>query len=172
MQRWIGFGMIFLGCSGLGLWYSRQFQKQYRDLQEMCRILELFAGHVRYGRSTLPECCMVLTERVGEPYKSSFLHIYNEACSNEGECFGILCEETLRKELKTLNVDKTDKELFISCFSKCGFAENIMQLRIIEQSREELEQKAKALNKENPSKCRLALSLGTMSGLLLIVLFL
>ncbi len=172
MQKWIGFGMIFLGCSGLGFWYSSQFKKQYQDLLEMSRILELLAGDIRYGRLTLPECCLALTKRVGEPFRGCFLQIYEEAQGSEGSCFGNISELILQKGLKSLNVSKEDKELFISCFSQCGFAENVMQLKSLERDREELAQKARTLSAENPSKCRLALSLGTMSGLLLIILFL
>ncbi len=172
MQKIMGFVMIFAGCSGLGAWYSLQFRKQLTNLQDMCRILELLLGQIRFGRCTLPECCLQLTERVGEPYRSSFLAIYEAACLNRGESFGQLCETQLRQDLQKLVVDKEDRELFMSCFSKCGFEEDRMQLRIIEQTKEELEERLHRLSQENTSKCRLALSLGTMSGLLLIILFL
>lgn len=172
MQRIIGFVMILAGCSGLGVWYSLQFKKQLKTLQQMCRILELFEGQIRFGRCTLPECCLHLAERVEEPYKESFLHIYEEACENTGESFGQICGRQLKKDLQKLTAEKGDKELFIACFGKCGFEEDRMQLRTIEQTREELEDRLSALSGENASKCRLALSLGAMSGLLIVILFL
>ncbi len=172
MQKIIGFVMIFAGCSGLGAWYSLQFRRQQGALQDMCRILELLLGQIRFGRCTLPECCYQLTERVGEPYKSSFLAVYEAACANGGESFGRLCEVQLRKDLQKLVVDKADRELFISCFSQSGYEEDRLQLRMIEQTKEELEERLHRLSQENTSKCRLALSLGTMSGLLLIILLL
>lgn len=172
MQKIVGFVMIMAGCCGLGAWYSMQFQKQLKNLREMCRILELLLGEIRYGRCTLPECCRQLTERVEEPYQSCFWGIYEAACLNQGESFGELCREYLEKDLKELVVDKADKERFISCFTKCGFAEGMMQLRTIEQTKEELEERLQGLSQENTSKCRLALSLGAMSGLLLVILFL
>lgn len=172
MQKLIGFVMIFMGCSGLGAWYSLQFRKQLATLQEMCRILELLLGQIRFGRCTLPECCLQMTERVEEPYRSSFLAIYEAACLNEGESFGQLCEARLQQDLQKLVADKADRELFISCFTKSGYEEDRLQLRMIEQTKEELEEQYHRLSQENSSKCRLALSLGTMSGLLLIILFL
>ncbi|MBQ7774308.1 MAG: stage III sporulation protein AB [Lachnospiraceae bacterium] len=171
MQKVIGLCMILLGCSGLGLWYSMQFQGQLKNLREMCHILELFLGEIRFGRSTLVECCLQLTKRVEEPYRGSFMRIYEAACRNQGEPFGELCNACLTEGLKKLVVDKADKDKFISCFSNCGFAEGSMQLRTIEQSKEQLEERLHALSRENTSKCRLALSLGTMSGLLLVILF-
>lgn len=172
MYRIIGFVLILVGCSGLGVWYSLQFTKQLATLQYMCRILELLMGQIRFGRCTLPECCLLLTERIEEPYKSSFMTIYENACGGGGESFGQLCQKQLSQDLRGLVVEKEDKELFISCFAGSGFEEDRMQLRTIEQIKKELEERAHKLSGENVSKCRLALSLGTMSGLLLIILFL
>lgn len=172
MYKIIGFVMILAGCSGLGAWYSLQFHKQLKNLQDMCRILELLQGQIRFGRCTLPECCLRLTERVEEPYKSSFFKIYEAACNNNGESFGQLCEMQLQEDLQQLVAEKEDKERFIGCFTKSGYEEDRMQLRVIEQTKEELEERVHRLSQENSSKCRLALSLGTMSGLLLVILFL
>ena len=167
----IGFVMIFSGCMGLGVWYSMQFQQQLHNVREMCRILELFQGQIRFGRCTLPECCLQLTERVAEPFKSCFTKIYNTTCLNGGESFGQICREQMEETLQKLVADKKDKELFLSCFTACGFEEDRMQLRTIEQVKEELEDRLQRLSKENASKCRLAISLGAMSGLLMVILF-
>lgn len=172
MQKIIGFGMILAGCTGLGVWYSTQFQLQLRNLQEMCRILEILLGQIRYGRCTLPECCHQLAKKANEPYRSCFSSIYEAACLNHGESFGQICKKNLEKNLQKLVVDKADKELFISCFTQGGFDEDMLQMCMIEQTKVELEGRLQALSKENTSKCRLALSLGAMSGLLLVILFL
>ena len=172
MQKIIGLGMILTGCSGLGLWYSMQFRGQLKNLREMCYVLEMLLGEIRFGRSTLVECCLRLAERVEEPYRGSFLQIYERACMNQGESFKELCTVCLTEGMENLVADKTAKEKFIACFSNCGFEEGSMQIRTIEQTKEELEERLHELSRENTSKCRLALSLGTMSGLLLVILFL
>ena len=172
MHRMIGYLLIMTGCSGLGIWYSMQFRQQHRKLQVMCRILELFMGQIRYGRSTLPECCLQLSQRVDEPYKSCFYEIYRDAFKDEGTAFGHLCEKTLTEGLKKLIVAKEHKELFILGFTKVGFEEDRMQIRNIEQIKDELEDELNNLSRENASKCRLAISLGAMSGLLLVIMFL
>lgn len=172
MQKVIGFILIFTGCTGLGLWYGWQFTLQLRALQEFCRILELFLGEIRFGRSTLPQCCLKLAERTEEPYKQGFQMIYERIQENSGESFEEICTSCLEQGLKGVRAHTHDKELFIQCFSKSGFEEDTLQLRSIEQTKEELEDRMSALSKENASKCRLALSLGTMSGLLIIILFL
>lgn len=172
MQKIVGLLLMLSGCMGLGLWYSMQYKQQLENLQKMCRILELMCGEIRYGRSTLPECCRQLTKRVEAPYQNCFQQIYEACMENEGESFARLSKEYLEQELKDLVVDKADKDRFIACFSESGFAEGLMQLHTIEQTRKELEDKLLQLRKESASKCKLALSLGTMSGLLLVILFL
>lgn len=171
MQKGIGLFMILAGCSGLGLWYSGQFQKQFATLQAFCSMLELYLGQIRFGRYSLPECCLQLAERVQEPYGKIFGDIYEEACANSGESFGSICERYLTEGLKTAVCQKKDKEIFVSCFSKGGFEEDVQQLRYIEQAKAELEDRLARTAGENASKCRLALSLGTMGGLLLVLLF-
>ena len=129
-------------------------------------------GLIRYGRSTLPECCLQLSQRVEEPYKSCLYKIYRENLKYDGTGFGYLCERTFAEGLKKLIVSKEHKELFILGFSKVGFEEDRMQIRNIEQIKEELEEGLVSLSKENASKCKIAISLGAMSGLLLVILFL
>ncbi len=172
MQRILGFFLIMTGCSGLGLWYCMQMKKEESCLQEMCRILELMCGEIRYGRSTLPECCRQLSKRVGQPYATCFYHIYEECCSNEGKSFEELSRRCVERELKDLVVSGEDKEQFVSCFSADGFRDGMMQLRNIEQTKEELEDKLAGLKSEGATKRRLAISLGIVSGLLLVILFL
>ncbi len=162
--------MIFAGCSGLGVWYSREFQGQIQVMKTWCRILELFLGEIRYSRCTLPECCMRVAKRMEAPYKELFLNIYMYSHENTGESFGEVCKSILEEGVEKENASKEDKELFVSCFMNCGYEEDYLQLRSFEQTKEELDKKVLTLEAVLASKCRLALSLGSMSGLLLIIL--
>lgn len=172
MQKIVGFIMILSGCCGLGLWYSSQFKKQVETLKDFCRILELFLGQIRFGRCTLQEGMFRITERVKEPYQQVFTDIYREICENHGESFGSICGRYLEEGLKRLPCRKQEKDIFIKCFAAEGFEEDTMQLRMIERTKEELEEILRETAAGNESRCRLALSLGAMSGLLLVILFL
>lgn len=170
MLKVAGVVMILAGSIGLGLWYSRQFQNQVQVLKKLCNILDLFLGEIRYGRCTLPECCLRVSERVDEPYRQILYDIYAQSSENMGESFGEVCEKIWGEGLLRENASKEDKRLFTDCFVKNGYEEDIMQLRVMEQTKTELEKKVVLLETELASRCRLALSLGTMSGLLLIIL--
>lgn len=172
MLRWLGFGLVLTGCVGLGTWYSVQFRQEIQNLKSMCYVLKLLEGQVRYGCNTLAVSCLEIAERVEEPFKGCFMEIYHNACRNDGKEFGQVCRECFSQRLKKLVAGDKEKRIFMNCFIKVGFEEEKQQYQSIQQEREELEECLQGLNKEIESKCRMAVSLGTMGGILLIVLFL
>lgn len=162
--------MILAGCTGLGVWYGGQFKQQMIVLKELCHVLELFLSEIRFARCTLPEGCLRVARRVSAPFCDMLTTIYERSCENTGESFGDLCSKVFADELQQVNISKEDKALFAECFTKSGYEEGTMQLRMMEQGKEELEKKIALLEAGMVSRCRLALSLGTMSGLLIVIL--
>lgn len=170
MQKIIGFFMIFSGSTGLGLWYSSRFQKEIKTMKDFIHILELFLGEIRFGKGTLPECCRKLSLRLEEPYKQCFYQIYEKSLENTGESFEQLCVSCLGEGLRKVEAQESSRELFVACFANNGYEEEVLQLRTIEQTRKELEKQLAVMETQVASRCRLAFSMGAMSGLLLIIL--
>lgn len=170
MQRVIGFVMILIGCGGLGIWYGEQYRQQVSTLQYFAHILELFEAEIRYGKCLLSECCLRLAEKVEAPYKNIFCEIYQKSMEDTGEGFGYICRQSMECGMKGVAAKSEDKELLINCFVKSGYEEDILQLRMIEQTKKQLEQRLEYVSKENMSKYRVALGMGVMSGLLLVIL--
>lgn len=171
MLRLLGFGLVLTGCVGLGLWYSFRFRQEIQNLKSMCYVLKLLEGQVSYGCNTLAVSCMEIAERVEEPFKGCLTEIYHNACRNDGKAFGQVCRESFSRRLKKLMVGNKEKQIFMNCFIQSGFEEEKQQSRSIQQERAELEERLQGLNKEIESKCRLSVSLGTMGGILLVILF-
>ena len=172
IYKLVGYILVMVGCVGLGICYSNRFKGNISNLKKLCYILEQLKSQVRYGRSTLPECCFCLGERLEEPYRSAFLEIYEKTGENTGESFGEVSSEVLGRVLTAVILGKEEKDLFVSCFANPGFEDNEMQLRNVERIENELDRHLHVLMKESPSKCKLALCLGIMSGLLIVILFL
>ena len=91
---------------------------------------------------------------------------------NAGNSLGQVSRASFDRHLKKLMVSEKEKEEFIACFAQEGFEEGCMQIQSILRGRQELETAMQELSGTLNSRCRLAISLGTMSGLLLVVLFL
>lgn len=132
----------------------------------------MLISEIRYGKSTLPECCIHISRRLQEPYQSSFANIYNRMRENTGEDFSTIFMEEMKVCLGKLPVTGEERKIFLSLFSEEGFEENGMQIRTIEQSQELLRHIVERLEQENVEKCRMAVGLGIMSGMLLVIVLL
>ncbi len=169
MIRILGGCMIFSGCLGLGIWYRQQFGARIRALRSLEHILELLASEVRYGRAALPECCRHLAENLPEPFRQAFGEVGRRMEENMGVSFGEVFREELGKALEGLPLQEADREDFLGVAHQTGFCDSQMQLRAIERSRELLGATRERLEREHAEKCRMALGLGAMGGLLLIL---
>ena len=162
--------MIVAGCLGLGLWYRSQFILRLAVLRKLMEILEMLMSEIRYGKATLPECCKRVGERQKEPFQGSLLRIYEIMCRNTGESFpDVFCGE-MEDCLRTLPITEEDRTSFLLFARGESFGDDCMQLRTIERSRELLLLTIDKLEKENTQKCRMAVGLGAMSGLLVIII--
>lgn len=170
MQKMVGFLMILAGCGGLGIWYGQQYQEQVRTLRYFIHILELFEAQIRYGKCLLAECCLKLGEKLEAPYKDIFYEIYRKSKEHSGESFEDICGRSMEEGMRNVVASFEDKELLINCFAKSGYEEDILQLRIIEQTKNQMAQRLEDMAGENMMKCKLALGMGIMSGLLLVIL--
>lgn len=169
MLKGVGCCMIFCGCLGLGIWYRNQLTGRVRALHSLRDILELLAGEVRYGRDTLPECCRHIAKYLPSPFEEAFLGIGSKMEDNTGITFEEAFREGVDSILAELPLKPGDRDDFLNFTRQTGFADSQMQLRAIEQGMEQLGATERKLEKENDEKCRMAVGLGVMGGLLLVL---
>lgn len=170
MLRLFGAAMILSGCTGIGLWYSRRFHGRIATLRQLTEIMELLCSEIRYGRETLPECCRRAAERLPLEYAAAFRDIGIRMNENTGEHFADIFAREVGAVLEQLPLASEDKKEFLRFTETGSYADGEMQLRVIEQSREQLQKRGAALERESTDKCRMAVSLGVMSGLLILLL--
>lgn len=169
-MKLLGAGMILSGCLGLGLWYKGQFAGRIKALHCLGNMLELLAGEVRYGRCTLPECCIHVSQYLEEPFANAFCRIGERMAENTGNSFGEVFREETGAGLEALPLKEQDREVFLYFAHQTGFSDGQMQLRTLEQCRDRLRQTEEKLEKENAEKSRMAVGLGALSGLLLLLI--
>ena len=124
---------------------------------------------MRYGRATLPECCGHIARYLSPPFDNAFLEIGHRMEENTGIPFGEAFRQEMEGVLKELPLKEGDREDFLKFTLQTGFADSQMQLRTLEQGVELLSARQSCLEKENAEKCRMAVGLGAMGGLLLIL---
>lgn len=172
MLKVLGCVLTASGCMGLGLWYRQQYNGRLHHIRLLVAILDMMMSEVRYSKATLPECCGRLADRLEEPYRSSFTKIWEQMCSNMGKSFAELFCGEMKDCLKQTQTGKEERELFLEFAGGCGYEDSAMQLISMEQYRERLRQLQEKLEKEVLEKGKLAVSLGTLGGLLLIIILL
>ncbi len=169
MFKVAGACMILTGCFGLGLWYKRQFTGRVKSLRMLENMLSLLSSEIRYGRGTLPECCGHVAGRVTGACGHALGQIADRMQENTGESFAQVFREYMEVPLEEMPLKEEDREEFFRFVEAGSFVDGQMQLRLIEQSREQLERRADDLEQGNGEKCRMALGLGAMSGLMIIL---
>lgn len=127
-------------------------------------------SEIRYGKTALPECCRRIGERLTDPYQEHLYNIYARVNQKSGESFSRLFCEEMQACMNQLPITAKDKEDFLLFATGGSYEEGKMQLRTIERSYELLHTTTARLEKDNIEKCRIAVGLGAMSGLLLIII--
>ena len=173
MIRLAGFSMIGLSCSGLGVWYAWQLRQRLEHLHAMNRIIELMVSLLQYGKSTLPECCRQLAAQAQEPYRQAFTQVYQLMAENKGDSFAEVYAEIMGKALKGINALKEqDRQLFLQCVLQQGCGDTETGIRLIRRQQELLKERITRLEAEHREKSRMAVGLGTLGGILLIIILL
>ena len=169
MTRLLGAGMIIMGCLGMGLFYREQMRGRIRALRYLVEILERLAAELRYGRSTLPECCRSMADSMEEPFRACFAGIAEEMEEGNGLSFGELYLRNMSRCLKLLPLKDVDRDILLHLFSDEEIPDVGRQERCVLRYKDRLEKVVRELEAEWKEKSSLALGLGAMSGLLLVI---
>lgn len=170
MLKAIGAMMVLSGCLGLGVWYRGQFLGRLKNLRMLQRILDLWESEVRYGKAAMGECCRHMQKQLPEPFKSCFEKLDAKFGEANGEPLGKIFRDVLEEGMEELPLQPEDREAFLQFIPENGYMDGQMQLLSIQRSRTLLEGTIEKLERENGEKCRLALGLGAMSGMLLVLI--
>lgn len=172
MLRLAGSILTVGGCVGLGYWYRQQFQGRLHHLRILITVLEMMMSEVRYSKASLPECCRQLAGRLEEPYREYFQKIWEETRENSGEAYHDIFARNMKICLGQVPLGAEEKKVFLEVSGRFGYEEARMQLSSMEQCKEQLYGLGQRLEKEVCEKGRLAMGLGTLGGLLLIIILL
>lgn len=170
MLRLIGAGMLLLGMSGYSFCLCRELRERLQCLREMKRMYEQFGSQVGYSMAALPELCK-MTEAVMKSPFAEFLHdICEETEKNTGKAFPMIWEEQVEKHFIKSALKKEDKALLLEFSRSFGHADRELQRRAIENQLSVLEASLQKQEMQLAEREKLIMSLGTMGGMLLIIL--
>lgn len=98
------------------------------------------------------------------------MRIFRRMREDKSPAFPQAFAEEMGHTLDELPAGKEEREAFLAAICCQGFADAQMQLRNLERALEELKHVRDAVSGELKAKCRMAVGLGGMGGLLLVIL--
>ena len=169
MLRLIGTVCIFGGTLGLGVVWQKQYVRRIEHLRSLVLMLQCFQGEIQYGRGTIPECCLAVADRMPEPLRQTLKETANRVNQEGGEKLETIFAEGIEKLLPQMSVKREDlEEAFLFAAGK-SFADREQQIAMIYTAKQRLQETIAVLEREREKRCNLSVALGTLGGMLLLV---
>lgn len=164
--------LVIIASCGIGCLYADEIKRRKHELEEQYVLMRLILGDVRYMRATLSEA----VNRAIKRHKGSYLEFLNEVAESLAEAPGIslsdIWERAVTNGLRCSALKTEDKQKMISfgesiCSSECEIVISCFEEYICE-----LKNRISELQDCMSAKGKLYRSLGLLTGLFIVVLFL
>lgn len=159
------------GTTGLGCYLSYDYKRSIKELQYISQILEMLKQEIAYSRIPFSEACSQIAKRVQEPYKEFLNSIHLRMISNKGENIRTVWKDSIQILQKNSYLPQSSMEYLEEVVDGLGFMDSEMQLQKITFQIEQIESEIQKRKKHQENKSRVYLSIGIMSGILGIVIF-
>lgn len=169
MLRMIGTGCILGGTFGLGIIWQRQYVSRIEHLKTFVLMLQCFQGEIQYGRGTIPECCLSVANRMPFPLRQMLIEVADCAQQEGGEKLGTIFSERIEKLLPRMSVKREELEEAFRFVTSESFSDKDQQIAMLYMAKQSLQERIVALEREREKKCNLSVALGTLGGMLLLV---
>lgn len=172
MLKFIGFICIVSGCIGWGVNKIGEERSRIRHLQELIRIIKRMQNEIGYGKHTLPEICLILSEYCQMPYRECFRSIYERIRRQDDGCLEQIWAQELERCLEKVYLREDEKEILRTLPQNLGMQEEKYQAESIGQSMDLLLRKCRQSEDAYDNKSRVIFSLSILAGAFLTILLL
>lgn len=165
-------GVIFIlvGCIGYGVDRIGREHSRVEHLREMIRIIRRIQGEISYGKHTLPEICLILSEHCSDSYRPFFSQIYEQANQGNGTPFGGIWEQQMRLCLEDVPLTEEEKDILRNLPQDLGMQDEKLQAENIGRSVDLLGRKCRKAEDAYENKARMILSVSLLTGVFLAIL--
>lgn len=172
MYKAVGFFCILAGCIGWGSNLAGQEKERVRHLRMLFQTLGQMRSEIAYGKHTMPEICLLLTELNDECYSKCFRKIYERTAGEDGTDFPKVWEEELGKCLDLFPLREDEKRTMTELAGSMRFQEESGQAGRVGQAEAFLEGRYRQAEDAFENKSKMIHSVSVLAGLLLAILLL
>lgn len=172
MLKLAGVCFILAGCVGWGGNRIMEEQNRIRHLRELIRIIKRIQDEIAYGKHTLPEICLTLSECGNAEYRPYFRQIYEKMNCGDGTVFETVWEQQMGLCLQNTPLTKEEKGVLINMPKDMGMQEEKLQAVRIGQSVDLLVRKCRQAEDTYENKSKMIFSVSVLTGIFLAILLL
>lgn len=172
MAKYMGLGLVLVGCTAMGIAAGKDMDRRVRDLRELIKLLQLLEGEIGYANAVLSEGFRHAARRMRMPYGRFLEKMADHMDELRGEGLKDIFEGCIREELNHTALTREDKEALAGFGAQLGNLDVKMQLGAIALYREQLLQAYGQAQEMWRKDAKLYRYLGVMGGLFLTVIFL
>ncbi len=172
MFKLIGVFCILAGCAGWGNTKVMVEKERVKHLRTLVQILGQMRGEISYGKHTLPEVCLLLSELNGDCYKICFSRIYDGTREESGGNFSKVWETEMGICLEGLPLREDERETMTLLPKTLSFREEVGQSGRIGQAETFLEGRYRQAEETYENRSKMIRSVSILTGLLLAIVLL
>lgn len=172
MFKLAGVLCILTGCIGWGGNRIMEEKDRVRHLREMIRIIKRIQDEISYGKHTLPEVCLLLSENCDIAYRPFLKRIYEQMNRGDNACFDRIWEQQMYDCLRDIPLSEDEKDILRKLPQNLGMQEEKLQAESIGQSMDLLMRTCRRTEDAYENKSRMIFSVSVLAGVFLIILLL
>jgi stage III sporulation protein AB len=172
MFKIAGFLCIMAGCIGWGNAQVREEKSRVYHLRELIRIIRRIQDEIRYGKHTLPEICLILSQFRDSWYSAYFQKIYEQLAQKNSTGLETVWAAQMELCFRGVPLQEEEKDVLKNLPNQLGLQEETIQASNIGQSLDMLSRKCKQAEENYESKTKVIRSVSILTGFLLMLLLL
>ncbi len=171
-MKLVGAFFVLFASGGIGFLFAQELVRRNKEMEELCQLLKTILGDIRYMRSTLPEAIGRAKKRHNGTYQLFLSEMEERLQQAQEGTFSQIWKVSVQNGLCTAALQDEDKQKMIRFGEAISSAEREMIILSFEQYIDELQHGIQEAQRTIKDKVKLYRSLGVLSGIFLVVLFL
>ncbi len=172
MFKLAGMILLMMGCTGMGINRVQEEKRRIFELYQIKRMILRIQNEMVYGKRTVAEICLLLSEHSEAPFRGIFSEIYKKQQENKGCPLEKIWMEQMRIGMKDSPLKQEEKEILQNLMGTLGIQDGTMQAADVGQSLDYITDKIKQAEKEFENRTKIILSISVSMGLFLSILLL